>query len=116
MTEKKTDSATSSFDPVYEHTRRETFVIICAWVVFCVWVVGVSLLTGYRVDPDTMKTVMGMPAWVFWGVGLPWLASNVFIIWFALKYMVDDPLGEDEDEPIEKAEQAPASNAEADRG
>lgn len=113
MTEKKIIDDSNSFDPVYEHTRRETLFIICAWVFFCVWVVGVSLATGYDVDPDTMKTVMGMPAWVFWGVGLPWLASNVFIIWFALKVMVDDPLGEDEDEEVETAL---ASTPEVDHG
>lgn len=98
MTEKNTTSEPTGFDPVYEHTRRETVFIIGAWAFFCVWVVGVSLATGYDVDPDKMTTVMGMPAWVFWGVGLPWLGSNAFIIWFALKFMKDDPLGEDEDE------------------
>ncbi len=92
-----------SFDPVYLHTRRETFFIVAAWICLCVWVVGVSLLTGYNVDPDTMKLVAGMPAWVFWGVALPWLASNIFIVWFCLKFMADDPLGEDDDPPIEAA-------------
>jgi len=51
-----------SFDPVYLHTRRETFFIIAAWIVFCVWVVGVSLTTGYDVNPDEMKLIAGMPA------------------------------------------------------
>lgn len=93
-----------SLDPVYLHTRRETFFIIAAWIVFCIWVVGVSLMTGYDVDPDTMKLVAGMPAWVFWGVALPWLASNIFIVWFCLRFMADDPLGEDDDPPMEKKE------------
>jgi fatty acid desaturase len=92
-----------SFDPVYLHTRRETLFIITAWICLCVWVVGVSLLTGYNVDPDTMKLVAGMPAWVFWGVALPWLASNIFIVWFCLKFMADDPLGEDEEPQPESA-------------
>lgn len=122
MTEEKSTSESSAFDPVYENTRRETLFIIGAWVFFCVWVVGVSVKTGYNVDPDTMTIVMGMPAWVFWGVALPWLASNVFIVWFALKYMADDPLGEDEDESEDvigdgaKAGAARAANAEADHG
>lgn len=92
-----------SYDPVYLHTRRESLFIIAAWVFFGFWVVGVSLLTGYDVDPDTMKLVAGMPAWIFWGVALPWLASNIFIVWFCLKFMTDDPLGEDDDSPIEMA-------------
>ncbi len=94
-----------SFDPVYLHTKRETYFIIGSWIFFCLWVVGVSLLTGYDVDPDNMKLVAGMPAWIFWGDALPWFASNVFIIWFCLKYMADDPLGEDDDPPLENASQ-----------
>lgn len=118
MTEEKATSGSNAFDPVYENTRRETLFIIGAWVFFCVWVVGVSLTTGYDVDPDTMRIVMGMPAWVFWGVGLPWMAANIFIVWFALKYMADDPLGEDDDESVDvvKAEASPGVNMEADRG
>ena len=57
---------------------------------------------GYDVDPTNLKTTMGMPSWIFWGVGLPWLMANVVTIWFALKFMVDDPLGgEEENEKTE---------------
>ena len=98
MSDKRPDTSSREYDPVYLHTRRETVFIIGAWIMLCLWVVGISLLTGYDVDPDELSTVLGMPSWVFWGVGLPWIAANIFIIWFCLKYMVDDPLGEDEEE------------------
>jgi len=40
-----------------------------------------------------------MPAWIFWGVGLPWVMANVVAIYFGLKFMADDPL---EDPPVEQ--------------
>jgi len=84
-------------DPVYLHSRRETVFALVTWAVFCLWVVGFCLARGYDVDPADLQTVMGMPSWIFWGVALPWLAANVVTIWFALKFMADDPLEEPEE-------------------
>lgn len=84
------------FDTVFLHARRETLVLLFGFAFFLVWTIGVSWRLGYNIpEAELRQTVMGVPRWVFWGVGVPWMASNVFTIWFAWFYMADDPLGEE---------------------
>ena len=79
-------------DPLFIHARRELRFTLFTWLVFAVWVIGVSWWRG-RLEPGVeLRTVMGMPAWVFWGVGVPWVAANVVTFWFCFGYMADDPL------------------------
>ncbi len=85
-------SAPEKLDPVFLKSRRETVFALITWLVFCVWVVGLCLSRGYDIDPANLKTTLGMPSWIFWGVALPWLTANVVTIWFALNFMADDPL------------------------
>ena len=81
-------------DPVYVTSLREAYWIVAAWAVNCLWVVGYCRLRGYdSVDVENLRTILGMPAWVFWGIFLPWIAATVFTIWFALKCIADHPLG-----------------------
>ena len=96
-------SEPKKFVPVYLNSRRESAFVLCTWLVFCVWVVGVCLKNGYDINPDNLQVTMGMPSWVFWGIGLPWLMANVVTIWFALKFVADDPL---EDPPSQTAAEA----------
>ena len=80
----------------FRRTVRETLTILVAWTVFCVWVVGYS---GWQQSaappPDTLaeipvQTVWGLPAWVFWGVALPWVGATLFTLWFCLARLTDD--------------------------
>ena len=104
--------SSKNLDPVYLHARRETVFVIVAWCGFCLWVVGYCLLNGYDLDPAELKTVLGMPALIFWGVALPWVMANVVAIYFGLKFMADDPL---EDPPTESKEE-PAAEEEPKNG
>lgn len=83
-------------DVVFAHSKRELKVLLLVWLIWAVWVLGVSWLFGRSVDVDNPATMLGMPAWAFWGVALPWLGANVITVWFCLKFMADDPLGETE--------------------
>ncbi len=99
-------------DPVVVHARREAVVILAAFVVCLIWSISVCYLLGYP-GPDGLPSeghgspaaangpvakVLGMPSWVFWGVLVPWIAADVFALWFCFCFMADDPLGEVEDE------------------
>lgn len=84
----------SSPDPVYQSSLRESRWILLFWVAFFVWVVGYSSLFGYPAEGEPIDTVIGMPAWVFWGVFLPWIISGLVTIWFALTQIEDHPLEE----------------------
>ncbi len=90
------ESHESDYDPVYLHSRREALIIFGVWVAAFCWSVPYCYLNGYppRVDPDTFATVWGMPAWVFWGIVVPWLVADLVTIWICFFYIADDDLGE----------------------
>lgn len=83
----------------FRHARREAILIFLAWAVALVWAVPYCYFAGFTtspetLDPETMPLILGIPSWVFWGIGLPWLAADVFTIWLCFFYMEDDDLGE----------------------
>ena len=82
-------------DPVFVNARREAIWILGLYVACLIWSVGWSAALGYAPPSDEVTTVLGMPLWVFVAVALPWLAADVFTVWFCFFYMVDDDLGED---------------------
>ena len=90
------------YDPTFVNSRREAIVIFGSWVVALIWAVPYCYLNGYNVaDPENIKTVLGMPAWLFWGIAAPWIVANLFTTWFCFAYMKDDDLGVNPDEEVE---------------
>ncbi|MCA9077443.1 MAG: DUF997 family protein [Planctomycetaceae bacterium] len=75
-------------DPVYLNARREALVILCLWAAAMMWAVPYCYFFGYHPvgDPAELKTILGIPSWVFWGVVVPWgtccLASVALALWF----------------------------------
>jgi hypothetical protein len=53
-----------------------------------------------------------MPGWVFWGILMPWLFADLATIWFCFVYMVDDPLGPEEEEEDDWSGRSASSQAE----
>ena len=89
------------YDPTFVHSRREAVVIFCSWVVALLWAVPYCYLNGYNVaDPENIKTVLGVHAWLYWGIAAPWIAANLFTTWFCFAYMKDDDLGQNPDEEV----------------
>ena len=86
----------AKFDRVFLNSRREAIVLLVAFSLFLVWTIVVSYVMGYQPPQQTADTIGGIPRWVFYGVGLPWITANVFTIWFAWFYMANDPLGEED--------------------
>jgi hypothetical protein len=58
------------------------------------WSVPYCYLNGYpdSFDPETFKTVWGVPAWVFWGIAVPWIVADVLTIFFCLFVIKCDDL------------------------
>ncbi len=79
---------------VYLNSLRETYLILATWVIFAAWVIGYSMSYGYNNSPETFSTVGGIPEWIFWGIGLPWVLAVVVTIGFAVFIVKDDPLDE----------------------
>jgi hypothetical protein len=83
-------------DPVFLHSRREAIVILIVWTVCMAWTVPYCYVNGYTApeSPADLATVLGMPAWVFWGVLVPWVVSGLVTIVLCLWFIQDDDLGE----------------------
>lgn len=81
-------------DPAFLRARREAWTILGAWLVCMAWTVGVSWWMGYGEAAGEAQRVLGWPAWVFWGVAIPWLASTAFTVVFALHWMADDAVSD----------------------
>jgi hypothetical protein len=103
------------FDPVYLNSLRETFLILLTWIVFAIWVLSYSLSYGYNLHPDTFSTVLGIPEWIFWGIGLPWIFAMLITIGFAVFIVKDDQLEENEEVPIDGPETADSDKQGANR-
>ena len=78
-------------DQALSNSRREAVHILAAWLVCLIWTVGFSGLFGYG-DSALVGAVLGIPAWVFFGILLPWAGATVFSVWYALRRIADDPL------------------------
>jgi len=77
----------------FRQSRRELFFILGTWVVFATWISVSGALTAFELPSGEVKTLLGMPRWVFISVALPWVAANGVIFYFALSFMKDTDLG-----------------------
>lgn len=95
-------SASTPEDSVLKSARREAVVVLTVWAAALVYTVGVCYRLGYGRAAESLRFVYGFPDWVFWGIVAPWLACLAITAWFALRFMTDDDLGEDEpdEEPL----------------
>ena len=84
------------YQRIFLNSRREAIVIFCLWAVCLVWAVPYCYLNGFpkEFDPDSFSTFLGVPAWLFGGIVLPWLLADVFTTWFCFFFMKDDDLEE----------------------
>jgi hypothetical protein len=97
----KEETKPVEWDPTYLHSLRETYVIIGLFAFFCIWSIFVCYNYGYLGEGEaraTVSTVLGMPAWAFWGICLPWIAVDIVAVWFCFFFMEPDNLGEDQPE------------------
>jgi hypothetical protein len=85
-------SETMVDDPLVTHSLHEAKWIFVVWAVSFLWVVGYCGRYGYFREDETITMVLGMPAWVFWGVALPWVIATGISSWFALRLIADEPL------------------------
>lgn len=111
MNELASEPVEVEYDPVFIHSRREAIVIFSTWLVALIWAVPYCYFNGYNVaDPENIKTVLGIPAWLFWGIAVPWIVANIFTTWFCFAFMKDDDLGGNPDAESPNPEQEVEDN------
>ncbi len=90
-------STAGAWDHVFVQSRRELIGILLIWCVFAVWVVGGAWYFAYDSSSEELNLIWGIPSWVFWSVGVPWIGANLSILWFCTCFMKDQSLEEQED-------------------
>ncbi len=81
-------------DPVLVSSRREALVVLAIWVVACVYTVGYCALFGWQREPESLRFVLGIPDWIFWGVFLPWSVCTALSFWVSYFLISDQDLGQ----------------------
>lgn len=72
------------------------------WLAASLWTVGYSSQKAYGTNSSPPPLLIGgMPAWVVWGVVLPWFVVLAVTLWFAGGGISDEELGEDQPVPTE---------------
>ncbi len=83
-------------DPESRHLRqclREARVVVILYLSGLAWTLVVVIGWGYvpvEERPAVPELVMGMPAWVVWGLFVPWFFQIAAAWWFALKVLADE--------------------------
>lgn len=83
-------------DPEARHLRqclREAGIVAVLWLAGLAWTLVVVIGWGYvpvEERPEVPTLVFGIPAWVVWGLFVPWLFEIAAAWWFAVKVLADD--------------------------
>ena len=72
--------------------RRELWIMIGTWIVFAAWVTIACWKFGNVPEEGEVPVVFGMPSWVFYGIGLPWVIATSWAIVFGARFMKDTDL------------------------
>lgn len=98
------------WDPVFVHARREAAVIVALFLLFFSYSILTCFFLGYghtAEDSSSIRLIWGMPAWVFFGIFLPWCGVDLVAVWFCFFFMQDDNLNPpEEDGHAKKLEQS----------
>ena len=79
-------------DPVVRSARREAIVTMLIFCAALIYTSTYSLTQAYGREEPPTEFYLGFPAWVFWGVIVPWFVCVGVSWWFAYRFMSDEPL------------------------
>ena len=85
----------STDDPVLRSARREAIVVFLTWLAAMTYTITYCYLNGYNRKAESLKFVLGIPDWVFWGILAPWTVCALFSFYFGATFVRDEDLGEE---------------------
>jgi hypothetical protein len=85
-------------DPLVRNARREALAVALVAVLATTYTVVYCTLFGYGRVGEPIRFLFGFPAWVFWGIVVPWGACVLIAGWFSCGFMSDDELGAEREE------------------
>lgn len=83
-------------DPESRHLRQclhEARVVVILYLSGLAWTLVVVIGWGYvpvEERPAVPELILGMPAWVVWGLFVPWFLQIAAAWWFALRVLADE--------------------------
>ncbi|MEX2578296.1 MAG: DUF997 family protein [Verrucomicrobiales bacterium] len=80
----------------FRQSKKEMWFMVACWIVFASWTIGYNALNAFDAAGSGDDPVWGMPRWVVFGIAAPWALALVLTTWFALRFMKDTPLGEED--------------------
>ncbi|HZL89222.1 MAG TPA: hypothetical protein VFB96_12655 [Pirellulaceae bacterium] len=98
----------SRVDPVLRSAWPEALIVFSLWSAALAWSVGYCALFAYPPKDKLAEAareltfVFGFPAWIFWGVVLPWVLCAVVSFLISCFVIADEDLGIDPDEAIKE--------------
>lgn len=96
--------SSSDEDPVVRSARREAAVTLTLFAVALAYSVGYCVRYGYGRPVESLSFVLGFPAWVFWGLLVPWGVCTLLGCWLSFVFIQDAPLEEAAAPPDASAE------------
>ncbi|QDV68123.1 hypothetical protein Poly24_18310 [Rosistilla carotiformis] len=107
--ERSTDLQDSpvQYDTSYLNSLRELKFVGCIGLTALAWTLIYSGWKGYSGDSETVAVTLGMPSWIFWGITIPWCATSLATLFFALFV-----LREDDDDLLEQEPQMQTNSSE----
>ncbi len=101
------NSPVTTEDPVYVNSLKDARFGMAFWVIATTFVCVSAYLMGYQREGRTLTAneihpILGIPAWFFWSVLVPWVACSVVCVVYAGLIMTDDDLGTDHTEELEQ--------------
>lgn len=88
-------------DPVLQSSRRESIFVGILFALAITYATTYCGIFGYGRDWESIRFILGFPDWIFWGVVVPWVFCVLISIWYALRYVRDEALGEEGEDPVE---------------
>lgn len=76
--------------------KREALLVGLVWLGALVYTTTYCCLYGYGRTAESLRFVLGVPDWVFWGIFVPWGVCLAFSVWFGLFFMRDEVMDVDE--------------------
>jgi uncharacterized membrane protein YhdT len=80
----------------FRQSRKEFRFMILTWVAFAAWTLTYNHFNAKGIEGEAVEIVLGMPKWIIFGILVPWVIALTLTVWFALCFMKDTDLGDDD--------------------
>jgi len=101
-----------SSQPTLARSHWEWKICVAVWTLAAAWTLIVSWFLGYLGpalgEGEALPSIiLGMPAWVFWGIFCPWVAVTLVTMGLGLRMQDDDSTAQPSNSPSQNRARGP---------